>query len=77
MTASNGVLLASMSIAPNELMASTIRPLPCLATTCATSCSGLSTPAPVSQCTRATWVMDGSAASALSTSAALTCWASL
>ena len=53
-TASTGYFATSMSIAPNELMASTMSALPCRAQAAAISGSGLRMPVPVSQCTWAT-----------------------
>jgi hypothetical protein len=69
-SASKRVVRASIGSAPNELMASTISPLPCAALTSATACSGLSTPAPVSQWIMSTCVMLASALSFASSAAA-------
>ena len=71
MTASTRYFDTSMSIAPKELIASTMRPLPWRSHAAAISGSGLSVPAPVSQCTCATCVMAGSFAKAASRIAAL------
>jgi len=49
MSASKGVVRASIGSAPNELIASTIRRLPCRATTAAMARSGFSMPVDVSQ----------------------------
>ena len=49
----------SIGSAANELIASTISPLPCLRHACATPARSFSMPAPVSQCTCATCVIDG------------------
>ena len=68
-SASNGVVRASMPIAPNELIASTMRLLPWRSTTAAISGSGLRMPVEVSQWMRPTCVIDGSALSSRSTSA--------
>ena len=75
-TASIEYFATSMSIAPKELIASTIKPLPWRAQTAAMSCSGLRIPVPVSQCTCATWVIAGSRAIASSTMAAVGCLSS-
>ena len=60
-SASKRTSRASIGSAANELIASTIRPLPWRAQTSAIACSGLRTPVPVSQWIRPTWVMLGSA----------------
>src|SRR5688572_27575075 len=70
-TASIGHCDTSISIAPNELIASTMRPRFWRAHACAMSARGLRIPVPVSQCTCATCVMAGSRASASSTIAPL------
>ena len=70
-SASNGVVRASIGSAPNELIASTIRLLPWRATTAAIARSGFSMPVEVSQWMRPTWVIDGSRASSRSTSSAV------
>ena len=67
--ASKGRLRASIGRAPNELIASTIRRLPARATPSAISASGFRMPVDVSQWTSATWVIDGSSRSRLSTAA--------
>ena len=69
MRASKRTLRASMGNAAKLLMASTMRPLPCFSHTAATAAKGFSTPVPVSQWMRMTWVMDGSATKRASTSA--------
>ena len=56
-SASKRTLRASIGSAAKLLIASTIRPLPCRSHTAATSASGFSTPAPVSQWISTTWVM--------------------
>ena len=66
--ASNFTLRASIGSAANELIASTIRPLPWRAQTSAIACSGLATPVPVSQWIKPTWLMLGSRCSAASSS---------
>ncbi len=71
-SASKRIARASIGSAANELMASTIRPLPWRAQTSATAGSGLSTPVPVSQWIRPTWLMLASARSAASSSCAET-----
>ncbi len=68
-SASNFVVRASMPIAPNELIASTMRLLPWRSTTAAISGSGLRMPVEVSQWMRPTCVIDASAFSSRSTSA--------
>ena len=65
-SASKRTSRASIGKAANELIASTIRPLPWRAHTSATACSGFSTPVPVSQWMRPTCVMLASATSAAS-----------
>ena len=70
-SASNLVVRASMPIAPNELIASTMRLLPWRSTTAAISGSGFRMPVDVSQWMRPTCVIDGSAFSSRSTSAAV------
>ena len=71
-SASKRVLRASMGSAAKLLMASTIRPLPCRSHTAATAASGFSTPVPVSQWMRMTWLMLGSACNWASTAAGST-----
>ena len=71
-SASKRVVRASIGKAAKLLMASTIRPLPWRSHTAATAASGFSTPVPVSQWMRMTWVMLGSAFSCASTAAAST-----
>src|SRR5512137_1559536 len=75
-SASNGVVRASIGSAANELIASTISPFARFAHTAAIEARSLRTPAPVSQWTCATCVIDGSAASAASTMAPVTGWSS-
>ena len=75
-TASIGYFDTSMSMAPNELMASTMRPLPWRAHAAAISGSRFRIPVPVSQCTCATCVIAGSILNAPSSIAAVTCLSS-
>src|SRR5512134_3924699 len=75
-SASNGVVRTSIGSAANELIASTISPFPRFAHTSPIDARSFRTPAPVSQWTWATCVIDGSAASAASTMAPVTGWSS-
>ena len=75
-SASKGVVRASISIAPNELMASSSKRRPWCCTAAAISGKGLSMPAPVSQYTSATWVMLVSAIKAASIASGVALWSS-
>src|ERR1700686_3929289 len=66
MSAAKRVVGASIGMAPKELIASMIKPRPRFATTVAISGRGFRIPVPVSQCTCATCVIEGSASSAAS-----------
>ena len=75
-SASKGAVATSIGSAANELIASTIRPLPRALQAWAMPTRSLSTPAPVSQCTCATCVIDGSASSAAAIIAPVAGWSS-
>ena len=71
-SASNVTTRASIGKAANELIASPIRPLPWRLHTSLTACSGFSTPVPVSQWMKPTWVMLRSARNFASSASAET-----